>query len=62
MLDIQRNNLLEARHKVAKSLEKWFGMLPDFLPSDITHEKEILHLPSDFSEEAQTRLGLDMLA
>jgi len=62
---------LEARRKVARGLETWFAALPDFLPSDAlqeairsdtTPEKEILRLPSDFSDEARARLGLDTLA
>jgi len=61
----------EARRKVSKSLDTWFDSLPDLLPADALEEapqndtspeKEKLQLPSDFSAEARTRLGLITLA
>ena len=67
----QTVNLGEARRKIAKALDTWFAMIPEFIPADalqesmgndLSPERELLRLPSDFNFEARERLGLQDLA
>ena len=60
-----------ARHKMSKALDTWFRGLADFMPGDavqeiisgeVSPEKAVLGLPSDFDRSLHARLGLEELA